>query len=210
MVLTPMLEAKNIDVLFGKKAVFSNLSVSIRPGEIYGISGKSGCGKTTLGRVLAGLHRPDAGRVVLDNANLALNEIWPVQYLYQSPLAAMNPRWTIDKIIKESGAVDLELARVLGVSADWAERYPHELSGGQLQRVSILRALGAKPRYLIADEITSALDPVAQAQIWSFLLSLTKKLQLGILAISHDEELLTRVGTEKRRLKLDYKDTLKA
>lgn len=199
-----MLEARNIDVTFGKRAVLSKLSISIRPSEVYCISGKSGCGKTTLGRVLAGLHKPDAGQVVLDKQNLTMNTVWPVQYLYQSPLAAMNPRWTIDKIIKESGAVDLELARILGIRSEWAERYPHELSGGQLQRVSILRALGAKPRYLIADEITSALDPVAQAQIWNLLLTLTQKLQLGIFAISHDKELLAKIGTEKRQLKLDF------
>lgn len=199
-----MLEARNIDVSFGKRAVLSKLSISISPSEVYCISGKSGCGKTTLGRVLAGLHKPDAGQVVLDNQNLTLNTVWPVQYLYQSPLAAMNPRWTIDKIIKESGAVDLELAHILGIRSEWAERYPHELSGGQLQRVSILRALGAKPRYLVADEITSALDPVAQAQIWNLLLTLTQKLQLGIFAISHDKELLAKIGTEKRQLKLDF------
>ena len=202
MALTPMLDARNIDVSFGKRAVLSKLSISIRPGEVYCISGKSGCGKTTLGRVLAGLHKPDAGQVVLDNQNLTPNTVWPVQYLYQSPLTAMNPRWTIDKIIKESGAVELELARLLGINAEWAERYPHELSGGQLQRVSILRALGAKPRYLVADEITSALDPVAQVQIWHFLLTLTKTQKLGIVAISHDETLLAKIGNEQLRLML--------
>lgn len=202
MVLTHMLETKNISVSYGKRTVFSNLSVSINPGEIYCISGASGCGKTTLGRVLAGLRRPDSGQIMLDNENLELNKPWPVQYLYQSPLTAMNPRWHIEKIVSESGPVDVELARVLGIQSDWAERYPHELSGGQLQRISILRALGAKPRYLIADEITAALDPIAQAQIWHFFLILAKRLHLGIFAISHDEELLAKIGTEGLRLKL--------
>lgn len=197
-----MLEARNISVLFGKATVFSNLSMSVKPGEIYCVSGPSGCGKTTLGRILARLRRPDSGEVTLDNQRSDLHHWWPVQYLHQSPLSAMNPRWRIGKVIREPGAVDPELERALGVQRDWAERYPHELSGGQLQRVSILRALGAKPRYLIADEITSALDPVAQAQIWHFLLAFANKLQVGILAISHDEGLLATIGNKQPGLRL--------
>ncbi|WP_273727596.1 ABC transporter ATP-binding protein [Brucella gallinifaecis] len=198
-----MLEAKNISASFKGKSVFSDLSISINAGEIYCISGQSGCGKTTLGRVLAGLHRPDTGAIYLDNQQFSPEQNWRVQYLYQSPLAAMNPRWRIQKIILESGPIDTELAQLLGVQTEWADRYPHELSGGQLQRVSILRALGAKPRYLIADEITSALDPIAQAQIWHILTSLVEKNAMGIVAISHDKELLAKISKLQRHLVLD-------
>lgn len=200
-----MLEAKNISASFKEKSVFSDLSISINAGDIYCISGQSGCGKTTLGRVLAGLHKPDKGSVWLDNQPFSRHRNWNVQYLYQSPLAAMNPRWRIEKIILESGPIDTELARLLGVETEWADRYPHELSGGQLQRVSILRALGAKPQYLIADEITSALDPIAQAQIWHMLTSLVEKTAMGVVAISHDKELLAKISQLHKHLVLDDK-----
>ncbi len=115
----------------------------------------------------------------------------------------MNSRWRIKNIISESGPTDTELAQRLGVQEEWGDRYPHELSGGQLQRVAILRALGAKPRYIIADEITSALDPIAQAQIWHVLTSLVEKKSMGIVAISHDKELLAKISKLPRHLILD-------
>lgn len=198
-----MLEARNVSAAFGKRKVFSNVSLSLHAGTIYCISGPSGCGKTTLGRILAGLSRASAGDVTFEKHSAFSKQRWPVQYLYQSPLTAMNSRWKIKKIVEESGAVDTGLARLLGVETEWEDRYPHELSGGQLQRVSILRALGAKPAFLIADEITAALDPVAQAQIWHLLLSLTEKNNLGIVAISHDEMLLSRIGGSTNHFKMN-------
>lgn len=197
-----MLEAKNITAGYGKRTIFTDVSLSLSAGTIYCISGPSGCGKTTLGRILAGLNRPVSGTVFFDQQNLSDAKLWPVQYLYQSPLAAMNPRWQIRKIIAESGPVDPDIARTLGVETEWENRYPHELSGGQLQRVSILRALGAKPAFLIADEITSALDPVAQAQIWQLLSMLAEKHSLGIVAISHDESLLSRIAGANNHFRL--------
>lgn len=197
-----MLEARNVSAAFGKRAVFNGVSLRLNSGAVYCISGPSGCGKTTLGRILAGLTRPVKGEVLLDNRNRSSNERWPVQYLYQSPLTAMNPQWKIRKIVAESGPVDLDMAAILGVETDWDDRYPHELSGGQLQRVSILRALGAKPAFLIADEITSALDPIAQAQIWQLLLTLSEQQNLGIVAISHDDSLLSRISDMNNHFKL--------
>lgn len=197
-----MLEAKDITAAYGKRTILSNVSLNLSAGTIYCISGPSGCGKTTLGRILAGLSRPASGAVYFDQQDISEMKLWPVQYLYQSPLTAMNPRWQIRKIIAESGPVDPDIARTLGVQTEWETRYPHELSGGQLQRVSILRALGAKPGFLIADEITSALDPVAQAQIWRLLAVLTEKYSLGIVAISHDESLLSRIAGANNHFRL--------
>ncbi|MEJ5080965.1 MULTISPECIES: ABC transporter ATP-binding protein [unclassified Ochrobactrum] len=197
-----MLEARNLSAKFGKRLVFEGVSLSLKRSSIYCISGPSGCGKTTLGRIFAGLNRPSKGDVTFDGSKLPSSKRWPVQYLYQSPLSAMNPRWKIRKIIAEAGETDAETARMLGVEAEWDDRYPHELSGGQLQRVSILRALGAKPDFLVADEITSALDPIAQAQIWHLLMGLTQKYELGIVAISHDTSLLSRIGDANNHFRL--------
>ncbi|MFV0244965.1 MAG: ABC transporter ATP-binding protein [Qingshengfaniella sp.] len=195
-----MLEARSLSMARGGHVLFRNFSLDLAPGAILGLSGPSGTGKTTLGRLLAGLDRPGAGRVLLDGQPLPRQGPAPVQYLHQAPLLAMNPRWRIARILAESGDPDPALAKALGVEASWARRFPHELSGGQLQRVSILRALGAGPRYLIADEITAALDPIAQAEIWHTLTGLARQRGIGILAISHDTALLTRIATNTRGL----------
>lgn len=197
-----MLEAQHISAGFGNKHVFTDVSLQLQPGNIYCIFGPSGCGKTTLGRTLAGLHKPSSGTIKLGSQTPSMQAKWPVQYLYQSPLHAMNPRWRIDKIIRESGPYDHAHAKRLGVRDEWMERFPHELSGGQLQRVAILRALGAKPDYLIADEITAALDPIAQAQIWQLLMHLSKEHNMGVLAISHDHDLLSKIAPPENCLRL--------
>ncbi|WP_188052181.1 ABC transporter ATP-binding protein [Aureimonas fodinaquatilis] len=189
-----MLEARNVSAVYGSRIIFDHVSLRLSLGTVYCVSGPSGCGKTTLGRILAGLNRPAGGEILYDQESVSDTKKWPVQYLYQSPLTAMNPRWQIKKIVEEAGSVDAGLARMLGVETEWETRYPHELSGGQLQRVSILRSLGASPAFLIADEITAALDPVAQAQIWQLLLELTERCKLGIVAISHDESLISRIA----------------
>lgn len=201
MVLKSMLEARKLSASYSKNILFSGVSLKILPGQAYCISGPSGCGKTTLGRILAGLQAPAAGQVWLDGTAFK-HGTSPVQYLYQSPLTAMNPRWRIKDVVSEPGPIDAAMAEEVGFDPDWETRFPHELSGGQLQRVSLLRALGAKPRFLIADEITSELDPVAQAQIWYLLKSLMQKYNLGVVAISHNEELLARLSNEENHLRL--------
>lgn len=200
--LMPMLEAQKITASFGKTPILSDISLQLELGNIYCLYGPSGCGKTTLGRTLAALHKPDRGFVTFNCKTPENHTIWPVQYLYQNPLHAMNPRWKIGKIIMESGIYDHAHAKRLGVKQEWMERYPHELSGGQLQRVSILRALGAKPDFLIADEITAALDPLAQAQIWQLLMHLAQEHHMGILAISHDQDLLSRIAPPENYISL--------
>lgn len=187
-----MLEARALRLAHGRRTLAGGLSLRVSPGEVVGLFGPSGCGKTTLGRVLSGLSPPAGGDVLVDGRRI--HAARRVQYLHQSPLLAMNPRWRVGRVIAEPGPVDPGIAELIGVSADWADRFPDELSGGQLQRVSILRALGARPGYLIADEITSALDPVAQARIWHVLGELAHRCRIGILAISHDRDLLDRIA----------------
>lgn len=204
-----ILEAENLSGGFKNNCLFKNLSWRLKSGEIYALTGNSGSGKTTFSRILAAHQRPLSGKVKLDGKTPDQyhknRELWPVQYLYQSPLQAMNPRWTIQKILMESGDFDLGHAKLLGVQLEWLKRFPHELSGGQLQRVSILRALGAHPRFLIADEITAALDPIAQMQIWELLSHLSKEHNMGILAISHDEDLLHQLAPRENFLHFPLK-----
>lgn len=117
----------------------------------------------------------------------------PVQLIFQHPEQAVNPRWKVGKIISEGGAVTPELLHNFGIQDFWLDRFPHELSGGELQRVCLVRALCSNLHYLLCDEITSMLDALTQADIWHSLLQEIDKRQLGVLVISHDNALLTRL-----------------
>jgi ABC-type dipeptide/oligopeptide/nickel transport system ATPase subunit len=191
-----MLEARDLVFGHGRRAplVLDGVGLTIRPGEILGLSGPSGCGKTTLGRLLAGHLRPHSGSVHADGSPLPASGFRPVQLLPQTPLLAMNPRWRIGRILTEAWKPSEADRAGFGISADWLDRYPHELSGGQLQRVSILRSLAPGTRYLVADEITGALDAIGQAEIWTLLQAVTRQRAIGVLAISHDRALLGRIA----------------
>ncbi|MGN0933460.1 ABC transporter ATP-binding protein [Falsigemmobacter intermedius] len=193
-----MLEARNLAAGFAGKPLFQGLTLSLSRGEIHGLSGRSGAGKTTLGRALAGLHPLAGGEVRLNGAALPVRGCLPVQYLHQNPILAMNPRWRIARILAEAGPVPEAQRETFGIAEEWLQRYPHELSGGQLQRVSVLRALAADPAFLIADEITASLDQIWQAQIWQLLSAISRSRNIGILAISHDAALLSRIVTGSR------------
>lgn len=196
-----LLKAREITVGHGRAApVLRNVSLSLGQGEIVGLSGPSGCGKTTLGRVLSGLHVPRAGAVTLGGAPLPKLGACPVQYVAQNPLATMNPRWKIGRIIAEGLDPGPDMAARLGVEPGWSDRFPHELSGGQLQRVALLRALAVRPSHLILDEISASLDAIAQARLWNCLRSLAQTAGIGMLAISHDRVLLDLVADEVREL----------
>jgi ABC-type dipeptide/oligopeptide/nickel transport system ATPase subunit len=107
----------------------------------------------------------------------------------------MNPRWRVERVIREAAAPSDDLLEAMGFSKEWLTRFPHELSGGQLQRVSIIRALSGKPKYLIADEITASLDPISQAKIWQSLKVIAEQEHIGVLVISHDQALIDRICT---------------
>ncbi|MGZ0145952.1 ABC transporter ATP-binding protein [Kribbella sp. WER1] len=172
--------------------VVRDFSVTVEPGETAGLAGPSGVGKSTIGRLLAGLLRPDRGRLTGASRRTGPNL---VQLVLQHPERAFNPSWKVRDILAESGADE---ATIDGLDPDlvcpaWHDRFPHEISGGELQRVNLARALLARPRYLIADEITASVDALTQAQIWHLLLDHAAAHDIGVLAISHDRDLLAAV-----------------
>ncbi|WP_248730058.1 MULTISPECIES: ABC transporter ATP-binding protein [Halomonadaceae] len=180
--------------------MLDDISLVVSPGEVVGLAGASGAGKSTLGRLLAGHYPPRQGEVLLDGSPLPGRGLAPVQWLPQTPELAINPRWTIRRILHEAWTPDPALCERFGIRATWRQRYPFELSGGELQRVAIVRALAPEVRYLIADEISAMLDAITQAQLWHALLELLQERSLGLLVISHDDALLRRLCSRCLRL----------
>lgn len=176
--------------------LFREVTLEIRPGEIVGLTGPSGCGKTTLGRLLAGYDHPSEGKVLLGNEIISHTDdagYHPVQMVFQHPERAVNPRWRLRRIVSEGWQPDASFLHMLGIETDWLDRWPNELSGGELQRICIARALGPETRFLIADEMTAMLDAITQAQIWHNVLHIVRERQIGVLVISHDVHLLHRL-----------------
>ncbi len=178
------------------------VSLEVQKGETLGIVGESGCGKSTLARMLVGLLPPSAGRIEIEGQ--ALNSADPaafgrlIQYVFQDPVSSLNPRKTIRQILeaplrhlhgltgaRAAARID-ELLDAVNLRREFLDRYPHEFSGGQAQRIGIARALAAEPRILILDEPVSALDVSVQAQVLNLLADLKARLDLTYLFISHD------------------------
>jgi peptide/nickel transport system ATP-binding protein len=168
------------------------ISFEISKGETLALVGESGCGKSTVARLIAGLYTPTEGRIEFRGRRL--------QMIFQDPYASLNPRWRVRNIIaepmqflNEKKPVEDFLLQV-GLSPDDAERYPHEFSGGQRQRISIARALAGEPDLLICDEPTSALDVSVQAQILNLMAELQQRLGLTYLFISHNLAVVSLVA----------------
>ena len=191
-----MLEAKALSYRYGEdSSVLRNVSLRAADGERLALLGPSGRGKSTLALLLAGYLPLQKGAITLDGAPLPKDCYNPVQLVYQHPEKAMDPRWKVKDSLSEAWDVPDELLRAIGAEPDWLTRWPNELSGGQLQRLSILRALSPKTRVLIADEITASLDPITQAQIWSVILQEVEKHNMILIAITHNEALAQRICT---------------
>lgn len=202
-----MLEARGITFGYpGQAPLYRDFSLQVGADERVALHAPSGFGKTTLCQMLAGYLNPSAGEILVDGAPLPRRGTCPVQMIWQHPEHAVDPRMRMRATLAEAGirldargqADDPRHQRILdelGIQAKWLARYPHELSGGELQRFCIARALAAQPRYLVADEISTMLDAVTQAQIWHVLLAETQAAGIGIVLVSHSPALTARVAT---------------
>ncbi|MFE1902937.1 ABC transporter ATP-binding protein [Streptomyces gardneri] len=205
-----MLELDTVTAGYERRApVFRGASLTVASGESVGLLGPSGCGKSTLARVAALLHRPDAGRLVLDGAEVrawrhrAPRELrTAVGVVFQQPRTAADPRLTLAEIIAEplratgrraeADSRVAELAPAVGLTADLLTRRPHEVSDGQLQRACLARALTLRPRWLICDEMTAMLDASTTAALVAAVETYRAETGAGLLAVGHDRVLLNR------------------
>ncbi|MCP2156451.1 ABC transporter ATP-binding protein [Agrobacterium tumefaciens] len=216
-----LLEVRNLSARFEMRSAFTrmvhsrvhaveNVSFSLSRGETLALVGESGCGKSTTGRLLAGLNRPHSGSIHIHGADVGSftrsDLSRQVQMIFQDPFASLNPRLTVENAIAEPLLIHgletprnaRKLARDLlgevGLVGAMASRYPHEFSGGQRQRICIARALALQPELIIADEAVSALDVSVKAQVVNLLLDLQERLKLGLLFISHDMAVVERMS----------------
>lgn len=188
------LEAKGISFRYGNGPwLFRDVHLSVKPGEIIGITGPSGRGKSTFCKILSGFLKPSEGTVTVGGVPLLKKGYQPVQLIFQHPERAVNPRWKMEKILTEGWKPDTELLQLLGIEKEWLTRWPNELSGGELQRFCIARALGPETKILIADEMTAMLDAITQAQIWQAVLEMAQKRNMSVIVVSHDEKLIQRL-----------------
>ncbi len=196
------LKGESLSFRYGKDDyIFKDLNIEIKSGERVGLVAKSGQGKSTLAKVLAGYEKPTKGRVLIDNKSIAKKGYNPIQLIYQHPEKSINPRWRMKDVLEESGPINWTLVEAMGIEEDWMSRYPTELSGGELQRFAVCRALSAETKFLIADEVSTMLDVITQAQIWNVILEQAKVLNLGMLIVTHNIHLAQRVCT--RIIKLE-------
>jgi peptide/nickel transport system ATP-binding protein len=197
-----LLEMKNAGFRYGGEEagnrspwIFRGVNLAFEGGCRVALLGDSGSGKTTLGKLLARYENLSEGEIVFPGAVFGKG-YYPVQLILQHPETAVNPRFKMRDILNEGWTPDEDLLDRLGIERAWLGRYPLELSGGELQRFCIARALGPATRFIIADEITAMFDLITQAQIWEALLDEIETRTIGLIAITHDRDLGRRVCTE--------------
>jgi len=212
------LEVRNLKKYFqiGRRRTLTavdDVSFVVRKGEVLGVVGESGCGKTTLGRTVIRLYDPTAGSIVFEGKDITKapesSLIWfrrKMQMIFQDPYASLDPRMTVGEIIGEpievhhlaSGKERLErihhLLDVVGLNPEHANRFPHEFSGGQRQRIGIARALAVNPEFIIADEPISSLDVSIQAQVVNLLTKLQEEWGLSFMFIAHDLSMVRHIS----------------
>lgn len=200
--------------------LYGGFSLHVEPGERVALTAPSGAGKTTLCRILAGYLMPQRGSVIVDGMELVSaarglrpqHGPRPMQLIWQHPEQAFDPYMRLGASLLEASegntvrnaSVWDEAQRTLfdrfGIREAWLSRFPHELSGGELMRLAIVRALLVGPRYLICDEMTAMLDAVTQAQVWRALIDIACECDMGLVIVSHSPALLARVVTRVEHL----------
>lgn len=207
---------ENQEKVFGKEkqTVLNGVSIKLKKCECLGIIGESGSGKSTLGKVILGLHKPEKGEVIIDGMKLygkkykMKNIRYDISVVFQDYVSSVNPRFTVmsaldeainvhiintgeklDKINRRNMAI--ELLNNVGLNESFLNRYPHELSGGQLQRVCIARAVAIHPKVILLDEAVSSLDVSTQTQVMDYLIKLRKIYQFSYIFITHDLSTIT-------------------
>ena len=190
------LEGKNLFFRYDQKKpwILEDVSIKIEKGQRLAVSAPSGYGKTTLALLLAGYLEPVKGEILLDGRPFPRKGFCPVQLIYQHPEKAINPRWRLRRILVESGQRKEEVLDAFGIERNWLDRFPRELSGGELQRFCVARALLCGADYLICDEISTMLDAITQAQLWKVILEEARRREMGILAITHNQHLARRIA----------------
>lgn len=194
----------------------SDVSFDIRKGETLALVGESGCGKSTVARLIVGLYQPTRGSITVDGKDMRIVDQTgdtsralrrKVQMIFQDPYASLNPRWRVadivaepirtHKLLTDNAAIDKRVAELLGyvkLTAKDGEKFPHQFSGGQRQRISIARALASNPEFLICDEPTSALDVSVQAQVLNLMKDLQREMGLTYLFISHNLQVVHHIS----------------
>lgn len=191
-----VLEVKNVSFRYGNGPwILKDVSMEVEQGERVVILGPSGYGKSTLAKIIAGYLDPLSGKVLWNNHTLPQNCFCPIQLIYQHPEKALNPRWKMKKSLFEAGEPSKELLSQVGIQEKWYDRWPNELSGGELQRFCVARVLKPETRLLIADEMTTMLDALNQAHIWNFILEYAEKHGMSIIAITHNKFLAEKLAT---------------
>lgn len=189
-----LLKGENISFGYKRdKQILNGVNISLKSGEVLGLIGDSGSGKSTLCKILSGYENNYQGNVSIDGKEIGKKGYHPVQLVFQHPEKSVNPKWKMKDILNEGHDVPQDILNSFGIKKNWLNRWPNELSGGELQRFALARVLSPKTRFLIADEITTMVDAITQAQIWNTVLGIAEEQNIGVLVVSHDKNLINEL-----------------